>query len=552
MSKRYALGIDFGTESGRAVLVDLSNGEEVAQHVTPYRHGVMDSELPSGQKLAKDWALQHPADYLEVLTESVPEAVRQSGISAEQIVGIGIDFTSCTMLPVDAGGTPLCMLDSMRENPHSWVKLWKHHAAAKHAQWIDEAAAASGQRFPRRYGNKQSSEWMLAKIWQVLDESPELFEKADLFVEAADWVVYKLTGELKRNSCTAGYKAIWHKREGYPDESFFAQLDPRLADLPQTKLRGEVVPLGSRVGELSPAMAKSMGLPPGIPVAAGIIDAHAAVPAAGVVTPGKLVMAMGTSVCHLLLAEKEVEVEGMCGVVEDGIIPGLYGYESGQAATGDTFAWFVEHSIPEYVKQEARSEGVSVHALLERKASRYAPGETGLLALDWWNGNRSVLSNMHLSGLIMGFTLQTKPEELYRTLLEATAFGTRKIIESFERAGLQVNELYATGGLPQRNQLLMQIYADVVGKEIKVAASTYTPAVGAAMFGAVAAGSGRGGYDDIVTAASHMARLQEKTYKPIAEHKIIYDQLYQQYSELHDYFGRGGSQAMPMLKGMRK
>jgi L-ribulokinase len=552
MKEKYAVGIDFGTESGRAVLVRLSDGEEIDEHVTPYPHGVIDRELPeSGVRLEPEWALQHPSDYIEVLKRSVPAVMRSSGVAKEDVVGIGIDFTSCTMLPVDERNVPLCLLDEWKANPHAWVKLWKHHAAQHEANLINEIALSRGESFLPRYGGKQSSEWMIAKIWQILNEAPEVFQKADRFVEATDWVVSQMTGTLLRNSCTAGYKSIWHKRYGYPDREFFRALDPRLERLAETKLRGEVVPLGTKAGGLTEEMAEAMGLAPGTAVAVGNVDAHAAVPGVGVVTPGKLVMAMGTSICHLLLSEEEKAVEGMCGVVEDGIIPGYYGYEAGQSAVGDIFAWYVEEAVPAYVKEAADREGIGVHQWLERKAMTLKPGESGLIALDWWNGNRSVLVDADLSGVIVGCTLLTWPEEIYRALLEATAFGTRKIVDAFQSSGLQVNELYACGGLPQRNRLLMQIYADVTGREIKVAASRQTPAVGAAMFGAVAAGAANGGYDSITEAARKMARVREESYRPIPANVAVYEKLYREYTELHDYFGRGGNGVMKRLKSLR-
>ncbi|MFC5649932.1 ribulokinase [Paenibacillus solisilvae] len=552
MHAKYAIGIDYGTESGRALLVDIADGTEIATHVTPYPHGVMDVKLPDGTALGPDWALQHPDDYMEVLRCSVPEVLRAAGINPDDVIGIGIDFTACTMMPLDEQGKPLCLSPEWSGNPHSWVKLWKHHAAQVEASRLNEIAMEREETFLPRYGGKLSSEWMIAKVWQILNEAPEIYEQTDLFMEAADWVVMQMTGSLIRNSCTAGYKAVWHKEQGYPSNDFFAALDPRLESLTETKLRGHIAALGSKAGELNAAMAEAMGLRPGIAVAVGNVDAHAAVPAAGVVTPGKLVMAMGTSICHLLLSDKEVNVEGMCGVVEDGIVAGYYGYEAGQSAVGDIFAWYVDEAVPQYVQHSAQEEGVSVHQWLESKAAEYRPGETGLLALDWWNGNRSVLVDADLSGLLVGFTLQTKPEEIYRALLESTAFGTRRIIEAFHLNGVEVKELYACGGLPQRNRLLMQIYADVTGREIKIADSTQTAALGAAMFGSVAAGSGAGGYDSIVEAAQNMARVREETFNPIPEHAAVYEELYQAYLRLHDYFGRGGNDVMKTLKAMKR
>ncbi|UTR16227.1 ribulokinase [Salipaludibacillus sp. LMS25] len=552
MTKKYTVGVDYGTESGRAVLIDLSNGEEIADHVTPYRHGVIDDRLPeSGIKLEHEWALQHPLDYVEVLTTSVPAVMQETGIDPNDVIGIGVDFTACTMLPVDERGQPLCLNENYKENPHSWVKLWKHHAAQDEANLINEIAEKRGEKFLPRYGGKISSEWMIAKIWQILDESEDIYYQTDQFLEATDWIVSQMTGTIAKNSCTAGYKAIWHKQEGYPSNNFFKSLDPRLEKLTETKLRGDILPLGAKAGQLQPEIAEKMGLKAGIAVAVGNVDAHAAVPAVGVTTPGKLVMAMGTSICHMLLGEKENKVEGMCGVVEDGIIPGYLGYEAGQSAVGDIFAWFVNNSVPQYVFKEAEEKGINVHTLLEEKAAVYKPGQSGLMALDWWNGNRSILVDTELSGMMIGYTLSTKPEEMYRALLEATAYGTRAIVDAFHENGVSVDVLYACGGLPQKNKLLMQIYADVTNREIRIAASKQTPALGAAMFAAVAAGSATGGYDTITEAADYMGRVKEESYKPIPENVVVYEKLYREYETLHDYFARGANDVMKRLKSLK-
>ncbi|WP_026571228.1 ribulokinase [Sediminibacillus terrae] len=553
MTEKYAIGVDYGTESGRAVLVALSDGRELEEHVTPYPHGVIDNKLPvSGIKLDHEWALQHPGDYIEVLKKSVPAVLKKSGVAPQDVIGVGIDFTACTMLPIDANGDPLSFHPELQDNPHSWVKLWKHHAAQKEANQLNEIASERGEAFLSRYGGKISSEWMIAKAWQILNEAPDIYDKADKFVEAADWVVSKMTKTFVRNSCTAGYKAMWHKQEGYPDKEFFRALDPGLADLTDTKLKGKVEPLGSKAGVLSEEMAAFTGLCAGTSIAVGNVDAHASVPAIGVVSPGKMVMAMGTSICHMLLGTEEKDIEGMCGVVEDGIIPGYYGYEAGQSAVGDIFAWYVKEGVPAYVLETAEKEGMNVHQWLEKEASKYKPGETGLLALDWWNGNRSVLVDTQLSGLLIGATLQTKPEEIYRALLESTAFGTRKIIEAFHSNGISVDELYACGGLPQKNKLLMQIYADVTNRTITLADSKHTPAVGAAMFGAVAAGKQNGGFSTIVEAANKMARVKEEKIIPIPKNVEVYERLFREYEKLHDYFGRGQNNIMKELKSLRE
>ena len=549
---RYTIGIDFGTLSGRAVLVDVGTGEEVATSVYEYRNGVIDEVLPgTGQRLPPDFALQDPADYVRTVETTIPELVRSAGIRPEQVIGIGIDFTSCTMLPVRADGTPLCFLPEFAANPHAWVKLWKHHAAQDHANRLNAIARERGERFLARYGGKISSEWFFPKVWQILEEAPEVYAAADRLIEAADWIVWYLTGNETRNSTTAGYKAIWSKREGFPSRDFFAALDPRLTDVVDRKMSRRILPQGSLAGGLRPELAERVGLVPGTAVAVGNVDAHVAVPATTVVTPNKMVMVMGTSICHMVLGTEERLVEGMCGVVEDGILPGFFGYEAGQSAVGDIFAWYVEHGVPPAYHDEARRRGMGLHELLEAKASSLRPGESGLLALDWWNGNRSVLVDVDLTGMMLGMTLATRPEEIYRALIEATAFGTRVIMDAFEEKGVRIEEVYACGGLPDRNRLLMQIYADVTGREFRIARSANTPALGSAMFAAVAAGRARGGYDDIVEAADRMAGVREQVYRPDGASHTVYTELYREYRLLHDYFGRGPNDVMKRLKALR-
>jgi L-ribulokinase len=544
--------VDFGTESGRAVLVDVRNGAELASAVYQYANGVIDSTLPTtGGRLPPEWALQDPADYIRTLTTTIPDILGQTGVAAGDVIGLGIDFTACTMLPVDATGQALCFDARFAGHPHAWVKLWKHHAAQPEADRVNAVARARGEAFLARYGEKISSEWLIPKILQILDEAPEVYQAAARFMEATDWVVLQLTGEERRNACTAGYKAIWDKDSGYPDPDYFAALHPGLRDVVADKLSTDIYPQGERAGGLTAGMAARLGLQTGTAVAVANVDAHVSVPACTVVEPARMVMAMGTSICHMVLGMDKQLVPGMCGVVEDGILPGFFGYEAGQSAVGDIFGWFVDTCVPPEYWAEARERGLDIHALLEEKAARLRPGQSGLLALDWWNGNRSVLVDVDLSGLLIGATLQTRPEEIYRALIEATAFGTQTIIRNFVEHGVPVDELYACGGLPERNTLLMQIYADVTGMEIKLSASSQTPALGSAMFGALAAGSANGGYDDIVAAARQMARLKPHVFRPDPAAHVVYERLYAEYSRLHDYFGRSENNVMKTLKSLR-
>jgi L-ribulokinase len=550
----YVVGVDFGTESGRAVIIDTVDGRELGSSVYRYSNGVIDEHLPAPDddvRLEPDWALQDPDDYIRTFQQAVPAALAAAGVDPDRVVGVGIDFTACTMLPTKADGTPLCDVARLRREPHAWVKLWKHHAAQPEADRINDTARQLGEPWLDSYGGKISSEWFYSKALQILDEAPAIYEAADRLIEAADWVVWRLTGVETRNSCTAGYKAIWSKEDGFPRSDYFAALHPRLAGIVDEKMSRSIVPIGARAGGLSAEAASWTGLRPGTAVAVANVDAHVSVPATTVTEPGRMVMVMGTSICHMVLGDHKAVVEGMCGVVEDGILPGLFGYEAGQSAVGDIFAWFVDTLVPPQYHRAAEAEDIDVHTVLEGEAARLLPGQSGLVALDWWNGNRSILVDVDLSGLLIGATLATTAPEIYRALIEATAYGTRMIVEAFESSGVPIRDLVACGGLPERNHLLMQIYADVTKREISVAASPQTPALGSAMWAAVAAGSAAGGYDRIEDAAARMAQLREERYIPDPASAAVYDELYAEYRLLHDTFGRGGNDAMKRLRAIR-
>lgn len=552
--RKFTVGVDFGTESGRSVLVDVADGHELASAVYRYRNGVIDEYLPAPHdrvRLEPDWALQDPEDYIRTFKETVPRLLAETGVEPSQVIGVGVDFTACTMLPTTADGTPLCCLDEFRNLPHSWVKLWKHHAAQSEADRINTVARDRDEPWLPRYGGKISSEWFFSKALQILVEAPEVYMAAGRLIEATDWVAWQLTGTETRNTCTAGYKAIWSKRDGFPSDAYFGALDPRFEHVVDEKMSRHITPIGQRAGGLNPQAAAWTGLLPGTPVAVANVDAHVSVPAATVTEPRTMVMIMGTSICHVVLGHTPATVEGMCGVVEDGVIPGLFGFEAGQSAVGDIFAWYVENAVPVEYHDMAHRQGISIHAVLEQQASRLRPGESGLLALDWWNGNRSVLVDVDLSGLLVGATLATKPPEIYRALIEATAFGSRVIVNAFESSGVAIRRVVACGGLPERNKLLMQIYADVIGREFRVAASEQTPALGSAMFGAVAAGKTAGGYDSITEASERMAHLRDEQYTPNNDNRAVYDQLYTEYLRLHDLFGRGGEDVMKTLRRIR-
>jgi L-ribulokinase len=540
------VGIDFGTLSGRALVVAVEDGRALGSAVYEYPHGVVDRALPGGGvSLPPDWALQVPEDWRGVLSHAVPRALAAAGVRPEQVVGVATDFTACTVLPTTADGVPLCEVAGMATRPHAYPKLWRHHAAQPEADLIVRRAERAGEFWLARYGGKISSEWQFAKALQVLREDREVYGAAERWIEAADWIVWELTGEETRNPCTAGYKGIFQDGR-YPDRDFLASLQPDFADF-AAKLGEPVLQLGAAAGTLSARAAALTGLPEGIAVAVGNVDAHVTSAAAQALDPGHMLAIMGTSTCHIMNSDVPAEVPGMCGVVRDGVVPGLWGYEAGQSGVGDIFAWAARTTVPAAYEREARERGLDVHELLTQKAAGQPVGGHGLLALDWHSGNRSVLVDHHLSGLIVGLTLDTRPEDIYRALIEATAFGTRTIIETFEKSGVPVAEFTAAGGL-LKNTFLMQTYSDVLDRSINVIGSDQGPALGAAIHAAVAAGA----HHDIRAASAAMGRIERAVYTPDPDRAAAYTELYAEYRALHDHFGRGGTDVMHRLRDLRK
>jgi L-ribulokinase len=538
------IGVDYGTLSARAVVVRAADGAELGSAVHEYANGVIERTLPSGgEQLPADWALQDPSDYIESLRQAVPAALRAAGVEPADVVGIATDFTASTPLPVLADGTPLCWVDELADRPHAWPKLWKHHAAQAEADRVNAVAAERGEPWLARYGGRISSEWEFAKALQVLDEDPEVYDRIELWVEAADWIVWQLCGNYVRDVCATGYKAIYQDGH-YPSEDYLRALDERFADF-GSKLEAPLGQLGDRAGGLTAQAAEWTGLPEGIAVAVGNVDAHVTAPAARAIEAGQMLMVMGTSTCHIMNGDVLAEVPGMCGVVDGGVVPGLWGYEAGQSGVGDIFAWFVDNSVPPAYHDAAREAGQDLHTYLSELAGQQRVGQHGLVALDWHSGNRSVLVDHELSGLIVGLTLATRPEDVYRALLESTAFGTRKIIEAFEASGVEVRELIAAGGLI-KNPVIMQMYADVTRRHIHLIESEQGPALGSAMHAAVAAGV----HADIRAAAEAMGKLQRDVYVPDEARADAYDKLYAHYSALHDAFANG--ETMHSLRRLRE
>jgi L-ribulokinase len=533
----YAIGVDFGTESGRAALLDLASGEVLATSVVRYPSAVIDRTLPStGERLPDDWALQDPDDWVTVVEQALPEVIKTAGIAPDAVVGLGVDFTSCTVLPVTSEGVPLCTLEEWRKRRHAWPKLWKHHAAQPIADRLNDVALERGESFLERYGGRISSEWYFPKLIQVWLEDWEIYDECDGFIEATDWIVWWLTGTECRQTATAGFKAMWSPAEGLPPTAYFEAAYPGF-DRPGEKLGDNFVPLGARAGTLRPEVAKKVGLPESVAVAVGNVDAWVSVPGVGVEDPGTFVIVIGTSICDMIVHPEETRLPGITGVVKDGILPGLYGYEAGQAAVGDMLAWFVEKL----------AEDPGSYETLEKAAAEFAPGETGLVALDWWNGNRTILADADLTGAIFGLTLQTTRAEIYRALLESIAFGSRRIMDNFEEYGLALSEVVACGGIAERSPLMMQLLADTSGRRVHVPEVQEIPARGAALFGAVAAGV----YDDIGAAITATRPERVRTYEPDLDAKKTYDRVYEIYRTLYDTLGRSEVRLVHELKRIR-
>mgnify|MGYP003304668306 CR=1 FL=1 len=530
--KKYTIGIDFGTLSARAVALELATGKEVADAVFAYPHGVMDTALPSGKKLPPQFALEHPQDYLDALQHTISGVLQT--VPAEEVAALCLDFTTCTMVCLDEAGTPLCLKPEFQNEPHAYVKLWKHHGATEQALRFDKIAKERGESFLALCGSTSSSEWLFPKILETLENAPAVYDATYRFCEAVDWLSLVLTGKETHNPCTAGLKGFWSREAGFPSNDYFAAVHPGLAGIVGTKVCQTVDRVGEIAGYITPDAAKLTGLAEGTVVAIPLGDCHAAMPALNVTKSGDCMLVIGTSGVLLSNTEKPHPVPGICAQVEGGVFPTLCTMEAGQAGLGDCFDWFVKHCVPESYMEEARQKKVNIHTLLTEKAAKLRPGESRLVALDWWNGNRSILKNDGLTGLILGLNMQTRPEEIYRTLIEATAFGLRVIKENYEAHGVSIGDICAAGGIAMKNPMLMQIYADVLGRTITVSSSTQAGARGSAIYAAVAAGA----FPDIDTAAAFYKQPVYATYVPKTENVPVYDALYREYRKLHDYFGK--------------
>ncbi len=535
--KKYTIGLDFGTLSARAVMLDTADGSDLGvESVFVYPHGVMTEVC--GKTLPEDYALQDPADYEAALEFLLCDIVKKSGAEPHQIVGIGIDFTSCTVLPVDKDCRPLCEYPEYKNEPHAYVKLWKHHGAEKYLDKINAAVATHGGDMLDCCGGVMASEFMIPKLYETFAEAPQVYSAAHRFLNAGDFAVSLLCGEICSHS--TAYAVIKENYDesigGYPPRAFFESLGEGFGDVIEQKLGRELSVVGSRVGGLSPEWAQRCGLLCGVAVAAPLIDAQSSLAAAGIYNEGALLV-LGTSAVLVVNTDSKNKLRGVLSQGLGSAAPNIMTLEAGLAAMGDLFAWFVDNCVPESYTRAAKEKGMSIHAYLRSLAENKKVGENGLIALDWWNGNRSVIQNNRLSGMIIGLRISTPPEDIYRALIESTAYGLRRVLENYTEQGVKVGSIAATGGIAYKDEMLMQIFADVFGRDIGVLASPQSASHGAAIYGAAAASV----YDSVSEAFAKMRCPVMKTYSPDAESAAVYERIYGEYKKLYDYFGNNAS-----------
>lgn len=533
--KPYVCGYDFGTLSCRILVCDRSDGRTVFEASADYPHGVLTRSLPEGgAALGTDWALQDPEDYLYVMTELTRQALEQ--VPAEQIAAIGTDFTNCTVVALGADGRPLCQQEKFRDVPHAWPKLWKHHAAQPYAERIEEILGREEVEWFPQYGRNVSSEWLFPKLLQVYEEAPEVYAAAHTFLEAADYIPYWLTGNLTRNSATLGVNAFYSAERGLPQGELLEQFSPGFSGVLH-KLSGTIKPVGSRAGTLTEEAAGRLGLCPGTVVCVGHGDSEIAAAGLGITESGSMLMVMGTSTCYQMMHRKQTAFDGVCAIVRDGMLPGLTAYESGQPAVGDTFAWFAETMLPERCRAQAARQGMSDLAYMDHLCGQLKAGQSGLVALDWFNGNRSVLMNYGLRGVIAGLSLASKPEEIYRSLIESTAFGARRIFDGYDQAGVEIERVYAAGGLARKSPVTMQIYANILDRSITATSISNSSSMGAAVCAAVALEEETGSYELFRKICGRMVHYDTVVYHPQPDQVKVYDRLYGVYLQLHDFVG---------------
>jgi len=539
--RKYTIGLDFGSLSCRGVLVDVSDGHISAEASMAYPHAVMSSSLPDGTPLDGDFCLQSPADFRESMISVVRELA--SKCDPADVIGIAIDTTASTVLPIDENFIPLCEDERFRSRPHAWMKMWKHHGAAPQAEKILRVCREQNSPYPDWYGGTVSPECLFSKVVEVFECDREIYDRAAAFVEVMDYLTSLLTGTPTFSLPLMKAKAFYDG--SYPSEKFLKAIHPDLAGLPYKLTEGfadKVISFpGERAGSLCDKIAEILGLNVGIAVSTGTADSYSPIPALGITSEGIMIMIIGTSMGMMLMSREGHAVAGVTASLPDIYRRGLYGYASGLTSVGDSFGWFANNCVPARYEREANERGIPLQSLLTEKASLLEPGAGGVMALDWLKGNKSCLANPYLSGLFIGITISTRPEQLYRALIEATAFGARRVIEEYRASGVPVNEIRACGGIVGKNPLLMQIYADVIGIPIKASFCSQAPALGSAINAASAAG--------IPDAIDAMSDGNFKVYLPDEENTARYNSLYEEYLTLHDYFGRGGNKIMERLRG---
>ena len=529
---KYVIGIDFGTLSARALLVELESGREVAVSESVYAHAILKEV--GGVALPNNFALQDPQDYLDALKTTVNQLITKNKVDYLDVIGLGIDFTTCTMLPVDKDLNPLCFKEEFKSDPHAYAKLWKHHGGEKEADLIEQTALRRGEKWLKRYGGKVSSEYFFPKMLETFNKSRAVFDNTYCFIEAGDWLVSLLVGKIVKSNCLAGYKALWSKTDGYPTKDFWAEISPQFADKVQEKTVGEILSVGTKAGEITAFGQRLTGLNQGTAVAVAVGDAHSALPSANVTSGGKMMLILGTSACQIVLDKKDVSIDGICGSVVDGIIPEYVSYEAGQTCFGDAFDWVVKNTVPQSYYKEAEKLGQSIFDFITKKADELKVGESGLLALDWFNGNRNPYFDFSLSGAILGLTLSTKPEHIYRAVVEANAYCAKRIMDLYKDNGIVVNEIVAGGGIANKSPFVMQILADVIGTKISVVDSKQAGAKGSCIYAAAASGY----YGGVKQAADAIADRCTAEYFPNKENTEKYAKLYKEYAELSEYFAR--------------
>lgn len=541
---KYTIGVDYGTLSARALLLDLETGSEVATSEFIYPHAILQAEFFAPNALDKTASLEHPQDYLDALRFTVRDVVARAGISADEVCGIGFDFTSCSVLPLTADGTPLCFMDEFSKEPQAYVKLWNSYTALEESELITQTAKAENAPWLKLFGGKVSAEWLFPKLYEILRKAPNVYAQTAHYMEAGDWLTWLLTGNRIASASFAGFKALWNPQTGYPGNDFWAKVDPKLDGIIGTKVTTDVRNAGEFAGGLNALGAKLTGLNIGTAVALPLIDAHAPMCSAGAVSAGQLLLTLGTSAGFIVMDSEHRLIDGIFGSIQDGILPGLTAYEASQPSMGNTYAWFVNNCVPASYTAEAKNRGISIFHLLDEKASKLKPGSNGLLCLDWWSGNRAPYNNFDLSGMILGLTLNTKPEEIYRAIIESCAYATKSVLDVYRNGGIDIHDIRAGGGIARKNPMLMQIYADVMGMPIRVADSAQPGCKGGCIFAAAVSGQ----YADVFAAVEDLADKCETIYVPDPQRHDAYTTLYAHYRRLAAYFAEGDNPVMRYLR----